>query len=64
MYYDYVTSKSYEDEDNRDMLFKYIKQEQKFRRNFSNYIDNITHKYEQINKNQSVKITNIKRKEE
>ena len=64
MYYDYVSSKSYEDEDDRDMLFKYIKQEQKFRRNFSNYIDSITHKYEQINKNQPVKIINIKRKEE
>lgn len=61
MYYDWITSKDFSNDDYNIMLNKYKRQERGFRTRFSNYIDNMTLKYEEINHKQPVKKYKIPR---
>lgn len=59
IYYDYITSKDYEDEDYKEMLSKYVQQERNFRNKYDSYVDNMTLYYEEINRNAPVTIRKI-----
>ena len=63
IYYDYITSKDYEDEDYKEMLSKYVQQERNFRNKYDSYVDNMTLHYEEINRNAPVTIRKINDKE-
>lgn len=54
IYYDYITSRDYEDEDYKEMLSKYVQQERNFRNKYDSYVDNMTLRYEEINRNAPV----------
>jgi len=57
MFYDYITSKN--NEEYEDFFQNYLQQEIRYRERFENYINNMTLKYEALNKKQAVKITNV-----
>lgn len=54
IYYDYITSRDYEDEDYKEMLSKYVQQERNFRNKYDSYVDNMTLRCEEINRNAPV----------
>lgn len=58
--YDYIIN---ENDDNKDIFSKYLKQEIRFRKKFSGYIEKTTLRYEEINRRQPVKEYNINSKE-
>lgn len=62
MFYDYITSKN--NEEYEDFFQNYLQQEIRYRERFENYINNMTLKYEALNKKQAVKVTNVCEKEE
>lgn len=57
MFYDYITSK--DNEEYGDFFQNYLQQEIRYRERFENYINNMTLKYEALNKKQAVKVTNV-----
>ena len=57
MFYDYITSK--DNEEYEDFFQNYLQQEIRYRERFENYINNMTLKYEALNKRQTVKVTNV-----
>lgn len=61
--YDYISPKDYEDEDYKEMLSKYVQQERKFRKRYEAYVDNMTLRCEEINRNAPVIIRKINDKE-